>query len=163
MACGITLRNGGALKKGAVDHFSIPHHAKHTSRPESKEELYNLCHASAQNVVEQVFGVLKKKWGVLTRPPQFSMEIQAQIPPAMCAIHNFIHNHDPDDAAQYLSGDEEHDVNSNPGQTQENDFGVLAAAAVTSAEKTRSEEKRDRVAQAMWDDYQRVLHERKLD
>ena len=30
------------------------------------EELFNLRHASARNVVERVFGVLKKRWGILT-------------------------------------------------------------------------------------------------
>jgi hypothetical protein len=30
-------------------------------RPHNKEELFNLCHASACNVVEHIFGVLKKQ------------------------------------------------------------------------------------------------------
>ena len=29
------------------------------SRPANKEELFNLCHASAWNVVERIFGILK--------------------------------------------------------------------------------------------------------
>jgi hypothetical protein len=34
---------------------------------------------------------------ILTIPPEFSMAIQARIPPALCAVHNFICIHDPDE------------------------------------------------------------------
>lgn len=54
------------------------------------QELYNLRHASARNVVERIFGVLKCRFVILTHPPEYSMEIQARIPPALAAVHNFI-------------------------------------------------------------------------
>jgi hypothetical protein len=109
-----------------------------TSRPSNKEELYNLRHASARNFVERVFGVLKKKWTILIQPPQFSMEIQAWVPPAMCALHNFILNHNPHDINNYLTGNDEDDFDPNPGRVQENDFGSLSASAVTAAEKAHA-------------------------
>ena len=54
---------------------------------------------SAQNVVERIFGILKRHFMILTIPPEFSMAmaIQACIPPALCAVHNFIRIHDPDE------------------------------------------------------------------
>ena len=64
-------------------------------KPASKEELYNLRHSSACNVIERTFGVLKCRFRILILPPEFSMRIQAQIPPALCAIHNFIQRYDP--------------------------------------------------------------------
>ena len=88
------------------------------------------------------------------------MDVQARVPPAMCALHNFILFHDPSDIDNYVTGSDEEDGDPNPGRTEDNDFGVLANAAVTSGEKTRAEEKRDKIAQEMWDDYQRVLRER---
>lgn len=161
VVCDITLLSGVVLIKGSVLYIAFVYTLTQVlNRPESEKELYNLRHASARNVVERAFGVLKKKWGILTRPPQFSMSIQARIPPAMCALHNFLLSHDPTDVDHYLTGNDEDDADPNPGQTQDNDFGVLAAAAVTAEEKTRAEENRDRISKEMWDDYQRVLCER---
>jgi hypothetical protein len=64
-------------------------------RPENKEELFNLRHVSAQNVIEHIFGVLKQHFHILLLPPAYAMEIQAQIPAALCMLHNFIRVHDP--------------------------------------------------------------------
>ena len=60
-----------------------------------KEELFNLRHASACNVIEWIFGVLKHKFWILLIAPEYSLEIQAHIPAALAAIHNFIHHHEP--------------------------------------------------------------------
>ena len=128
-------------------------------RPANYKELFNLRHASARNVVERVFGVLKKRWAILTRPSQFPMSIQAQVPPGLAATHNFIMDVDPLDIDNYLNGDED-DLDPNPGQPQENEFGTLAAGAVTQTEKNRATLQRDDIAKAMWEDYQRVLRER---
>jgi hypothetical protein len=99
---------------------------------------------------------MKKRFGILTRPPQFSMAIQAKAPPGLAATHNFIVDHDPGDIGEYLE-DNEADLDPNPGHPQENEFGTLADGAVTLTEKHRAMAKRDDIAQAMWDDYQRVL------
>jgi hypothetical protein len=97
--------------------------------------------------------------GILTRPPQFSMTVQAKVPPALAAAHNFIMDHDRGDIDEYLE-DNEDDLDPNPGQPIENDLGTLADGAVTRAEKDRATVKRDSIAQAMWDDYQTVLQTR---
>ena len=34
------------------------------------------------------------------------MSIQAQVPPALAALHNFIMDHDPHDIEEYLAGDD---------------------------------------------------------
>jgi len=77
-----------------------------------------------------VFGVLKKRWAILTWPPQFNISIQVQVPPGLAAVHNFIMDTDPHDLDHYLNGDAD-DFDLNPGQPQENEFGTLAASAVT--------------------------------
>jgi hypothetical protein len=66
-------------------------------RPANFKELYNLRHASARNVVERIFGVIKHRWTILTRAPHYNMETQAQIPSALVALHNFILEHDESD------------------------------------------------------------------
>jgi hypothetical protein len=67
---------------------------------------------SAQNVVERIFGILKRHFMILTIPPEFSMAmaIQACIPPALCAVHNFIRIHDPDEIHDFEIHDEHVDI-----------------------------------------------------
>jgi len=62
------------------------------SRPENKEELFNLWHASAQNVIERI-GVIKCHFQILLLPPEYSIEVQAFIPVALCMLHNLITSH----------------------------------------------------------------------
>ena len=59
------------------------------NRPRTKEELFNLRHASARNVIERIFGVLKRKFRILHTAPEYSKSIQARIPVALAALHNF--------------------------------------------------------------------------
>jgi hypothetical protein len=131
--------------------------------PETPEELYNLCHASARNVVERIFGVLKKKWGILTQPPQYSLSIQAQVPPALAAVHNFIMDHDPEDINEYLTNSED-DLDPNPGSTHSfENYGALSQHAVDAAEKAHAGLYRDWIASAMWDQYISYFEDSDLD
>jgi hypothetical protein len=114
----------------------------------NKEELFNLRHASARNVIERIFGVLKRRFRILLLAPEYSMEIQARIPAALCAIHNFIRTHDNDESltepefVDYMPNDHDHNAS--------------VAAAV---EADRSSGRRDIIAQQMWDDYVRICNE----
>jgi hypothetical protein len=56
-------------------------------------------------VIERTFGVLKKCFKILLLPPAYGMDIQAQIPAALCALHNFIREHESDDDDQTLNQD----------------------------------------------------------
>lgn len=88
------------------------------------------------------------------------MEVQAQIPPALVALHNFILEHDSTDIELYLQEDV---VDNLPGfrRTEEIDFGWLSTAEKTTrAERVHAEGTRDQIANEMWNDYQRVLTER---
>lgn len=84
------------------------------------------------------------------------MTVQAKVPPALAASHNFIMDYDPGNINEYLE-DNENDLDPNPGEPLENEFGRLATGAVTCAEKNRATAKKDSIAQAMWDDYQDAL------
>ena len=50
------------------------------SRPANREELFNLRHASARNVIERIFSVIKRRFHILLLPPKYSIEVQAFIP-----------------------------------------------------------------------------------
>jgi hypothetical protein len=54
------------------------------------EELFNLRHASARNVVERIFGVMKKRFPILDIPPQYSIGTQATLLPALAALQNWL-------------------------------------------------------------------------
>ncbi|KAF7358246.1 putative transposase [Mycena venus] len=71
-------------------------------RPSNYKELYNLRHASARNVIECIFGVIKHRWTILTHPPHYDMKVQAQIPSALVALHNFILEHDETDLDRWI-------------------------------------------------------------
>lgn len=122
-------------------------------RPVTKEELFNLRHASARNPVERIFGIIKKRWAILTRPPQYDMDTQARILPALAALHNFILDHDNEDLEEYRHvSDDQRGTYPDPSL-----FGTLATEIVDRAEQIRADARRDRIAQEMWDEYLTLL------
>lgn len=121
-------------------------------RPANKEELFNLRHAQARNVVERIFGVLKKRWDILNRAPQYDMDIQARIPAGLGAVHNFIVDHDETDIQQYLH-DLDHD-NPQPAST-----GDPGQGPIPREERDRADAFRDQIATSMWESYQQFLHD----
>jgi hypothetical protein len=125
----------------------------------NKEELFNLRHASARNVVERIFGVVKRRFRILLLSPEYKMDIQARIPAALCAIHNFIRDHDPNEGTLPEGSVFNYDNPDHQGQPDSNDS---EQAQVHNAARQHANATRDRIAQEMWDDYQAILHERGL-
>lgn len=86
------------------------------SRPRNQCGLFNLCHSALRNIIEHIFGVLKHQWPILEQPPEYNMDIQARIPAALCALHNFINHfdtdafNDPDIDWDYMRFDEGDDL-----------------------------------------------------
>lgn len=119
--------------------------------PSNKEELFNLRHAQARNIIERIFGVLKRRFRILLIGPEYSVEVQAKIPAALCVIHNFIRIHD-------------HQEGDLPGEEEQVNQGAIASNQIV--EPTGIEEdngavvaRRDLIAQAMWNDYQVLLQQ----
>jgi DDE superfamily endonuclease len=128
------------------------------SRPGNYKELYNLRHASARNVVERIFGVIKHRWSILTRPPHYDMKVQAKIPSALVALHNFILEHDESDLDRWIIDEQAQDNSPGSRRDAEIDFGRLASSArVSAAEKRHAENMRDDIAKAMWVNYVQYL------
>ncbi|KAL0423177.1 UNVERIFIED_CONTAM: hypothetical protein Sradi_0852500 [Sesamum radiatum] len=91
---------------GNVEGFLTPYrgvryHLKEWDRgtggPQSPRELFNLRHASARNVIERTFGLLKTRWGILRSPSYYPIRFQNQIIVACCLLHNFVRMEMPDD------------------------------------------------------------------
>lgn len=125
--------------------------------PANKEELFNLRHASARNVVERIFGILKRRFRILILPPEYDMGIQVRVPAALCALHNFIRRHDPSDVEDFS------DADVMPGSHAATRIGDLATRAINGAERERAHLKRDQIAKEMWDSYQAFIQEQGVD
>jgi hypothetical protein len=113
-------------------------------RPRNHQELFNLRHARLRNVIERIFGVLKRRFKVLLTAQEYSFATQAQITSALAALHNFNVTQDPSD------------IPSNEVETklnEEEDAWGKHYAAVPREERTRAAECRDRIAKAMWEEY----------
>jgi hypothetical protein len=84
------------------------------------------------------------------------MKIQARIPVALAALHNFIQQHNPDGAqAIQLTGEEERVF-----LDDDEAHNVDEMAEEEEEERTEMQVKRDQIAQEMWESYQRVLAQR---
>jgi hypothetical protein len=128
--------------------------SKKYNRPTNKYELFNLRHASARNVIERIFGVLKRRFRILLLAPEYGLHVQARIPTALCAIHNFIRTHDAKEGPLSGTGDGPHHDNNN----NHDDIGFNREEV--NLEQGDADTRRDRIAQEMWEDYQRVVAER---
>ena len=93
---------------------------------------------------------MKQRFQILLLAPKYSLEIQARIPAALCAIHNFICVHDSTDSVD--------DEDNNDGTALNDD-----AAEAAPAEPNEPSARRDRIAQDMWEDYLAVRLERGID
>jgi hypothetical protein len=126
--------------------------------PTNKEELFNLCHSSARNVIECTFGVLKKCFKILTLPPAYGMDIQARILAALCALHNFIKEHESDNNDQTLNQDSMAGIESDDNTI----FEQAAGLDIIDKDNIMAV-KRDAIAQSIWGDYQQRILGRHLD
>jgi len=127
------------------------YYLKFDYRPANEDELFNLRHASAHNVIERIFGVLKRCFCILVYPAEINMDLQAHIPAALAAIHNFIHIHDPEELSDFIKS-----TDLEPGFVS----GELAAGQARAAEKTQAITRRDEIATVMWAQYQLELQQR---
>ncbi|THU75874.1 hypothetical protein K435DRAFT_706204, partial [Dendrothele bispora CBS 962.96] len=109
------------------------------------------------------FGIGKRRFKILNIAPEYPFKSQMKIPPALSALHNFIHIKDPSDEAEGLNL-----VSVSRNQTREGqEFGFdideeeigesQLGGKITSAEKGRANSRRDRIAEEMWQDYQNYL------
>jgi len=123
-------------------------------RPSNKEELFNLRHASARNVIERIFGVIKRRFRILVVPPEYRMKDQVLIPPALCALHNFIRRYDPFEPDVHGVHDDEDELDTTfLNSIDPLQYGSLATALPTRASRATAEQWREDLAEAMWRDY----------
>lgn len=130
----------------------------YTHRPQTKEELFNLHHAQARNVVEHIFGIFKHRFFLLIHTPEFNLRIQAKIVAVLGVLFNFIRIHDPGDInAEQFSAciDRAHrtprdDVYEVPAREE-------LGCYISAVEKDKADKRRDDIAERMWVNYLEYL------
>src|SRR5882724_466916 len=121
-------------------------------RPLNPEELFNLHHAFAHNMVERIFGIMKQCFKIIVCPPEYDLDIQAHIPLAMAALHNFICRNDPDKIYDF----NEVGLDLDP----RGDVGVLAVGLPGPVESGEAQDRHTEVARLMWAQYKVILENR---
>ena len=130
--------------------------------PTTPQELFNLRHASARNIVERIFGILKNRFAILQHNPSLTPKVQAHLPAALAALHNVIRKYDPKEIGSHIEELDvlEYDLDELDPEFQEDDKGELAKGPPKRAEKRDVERRRDEMAEQMWIQYQQVLQDR---
>jgi hypothetical protein len=138
----------------AKTRYHLREQAKAQLRPETKEELFNLRHAQLRNAIERIFGVIKRKFKILLRAPEYTIKQQIQLILALTALHNFIAIRDTHSDADFQDL-EEFDtwVDWSPPPPPDHEARDITA-------KAEMERLRDTIAEQMWADYIDLLRQR---
>ena len=121
-------------------------------------------HSSARNIIERIFGVIKRRFRILLLAAEYSINIQSCIPVALCVIHNIVSSYNPNnDGVEQWDPVVEQEAGSGVGPEDDKDDedeldnseGEQVDGSVPQ-QQTRNQ-LRDTIAQAMWVDYQVAL------
>ena len=91
---------------------------------------------------------MKRRFKILLYPPEIDMALQARLPAALAALHNFIRDLNPFDLNNFQDA-----LDIEPGWQS----GNLADGVAGWAERDRANNRREEIAEAMWVQYQGVL------
>ncbi|KXS15905.1 hypothetical protein M427DRAFT_98471, partial [Gonapodya prolifera JEL478] len=110
------------------------------------------------NIVEQAFGILKKRFRILTQAPMYSLGTQVNIVVACAVLHNLIktEGNKPEDWLVH-QWDEQQDALAAARRRgrMEEEAGEDYVPAQPNADKGSSEHQ-DSITSKMWDQYQTV-------
>ncbi|XP_047979481.1 protein ALP1-like [Salvia hispanica] len=128
---------------------SVPYHLKEwgigRQAPQTPQELFNLRHTKARNVIERSFAVLKMRWGILRSASFYPIDVQTGLIIACFLLHNYIRKEmaiDPVEAELENEADIEDDSDNEH---------IVGGDHISSVEPSASwTKKRDDMANAMW-------------
>ena len=90
-------------------------------------------------MIERAFGVVKRQWRILVIPAEYDLDVQAHIPAALCAIHNFIQMLDPD--TFFMPEFQTHRLERAAEDDEATVLGVLGEGPADVAERWRAEDR----------------------
>lgn len=136
--------------------YHLKEWARGNLRPQNKEELFNLRHASLRNIIERIYGVVKRRFPILSKMSPYPYPCQVDLVRCAFMLHNWIRkNQNYDDC---FDAEPDVDVRVAEPNPAGNDRCVSGNQSVE--EKRRLNQWRDGIAQRMWDDYQSYLANR---
>ncbi len=120
------------------------------SSPQNPKELFNLRHASLRNAIERIFGVLKKRFKVLTHQVEYPYKIQVRLIKVLCCLHNIIRIVGGDDwfDEQWIR-----DLKNADSSQSDLSNEVVTSKAITTAQTKQANMMRDDIAEKMWSQY----------
>jgi hypothetical protein len=140
---------GYGLRQGLMTPFrGVRYHLKEQAkaglRPANQKEIYNLRHATLRNIVERIFGCLKRKFPILQTAPEVELKKQVHLIYALCALWNYIRSHeqldnlfdDPDEERRLIES----------SNTDDEPFNVADEDSIMKS-------RRDRLAKKLWLQY----------
>lgn len=95
--------------------------------------------------------MLKRRFRILLLAPEYNLDVQARIPAALAALHNFILTHEPKDEPEGLA--DLYDGLEGHGGPEDPDHRASSLEAETHAADHELDERRDKIASDMWADY----------
>jgi DDE superfamily endonuclease len=113
--------------------------------PENGKELFNLRHASLRNVAERIFAVLKRRFKILNIAAEYSADTQTRLIIALTGLTNFLIIHEG------VSEEELEEVDRDIQQRERE--SIIKLTSPTEPESIEMATRRDRIAEAMWEDY----------
>lgn len=143
--------NGYANSEGFLTPYKgVRYHLKewgpNAETPQTPQEMYNMRHTKARNVIERAFGIMKMRWGILRSASYYPIKTQIRIIMACFLLHNFIRNEMSDDPFEEGLDDFLEDMNEGD---EDEEVSYVESIEATAAWN----HKRDELANAMWDDY----------
>jgi hypothetical protein len=122
-------------------------------KPKNAKELFNLRHSSLRNVIERIFGVVKRKYRILTTPSEYSIDTQSRIVLACCTLHNWVRLKEGSRADIWL------DIEGDKRKAKV-DIQPAVIYPISSQSSRKMDRFRDELAERMWVEYQRYNTER---
>lgn len=119
------------------------------NRPRNKEELFNYRHAQLRNVIERIFGVIKNRFKQLKLARPFKVRAQIRLVGALCCVHNILIYFGEIDEDEGI--DDQDAPEPEPAEPPQGE-----GYRISKAETRRAGIRRDRIAEAMWRQYQAV-------
>jgi hypothetical protein len=124
--------------------YHLKEHRQANQKPQNSKELFNLRHSSLRNVIERIFGVLKRQWQVIGgKGCEYSIPTQIDLFCGVIGVYNFAKQ-------QGDSNLFEDDIDIEAIQEEPQIESQLLSQAKG---RLMMEKKRDEIAERMWKDY----------
>ncbi|XP_071724774.1 uncharacterized protein [Rutidosis leptorrhynchoides] len=131
--------------------FKVPHayQWKQGLQPLTKEELFNLRHDVARNIIELCFEMLKMRWAILRSSTWYDMRSYNKIVLACCSLHNLIRK----EMARDYAEEECKEANRRNAPTEAVQVDDLPEDIATVDSSPQWNMWRDNLAQEMFDEW----------